>query len=226
MVQKGEHNMANKKAICLISGGLDSTVATAMTIDRGYKPIFLFIRYGQKTVKKEEWCVNKLKDFYKVKDLFVIDLPWIKKFGGSALLDKNIPLDEKNFLLEYVPFRNSIFLSIATALAEVQKADLVVMGSTGGDHICPDNSPEFHNAFQKVMEIGTMLKKDIKIFHPLTDTDKTGAVKIGNKLNVPFEFTWSCHNGTEIACGHCSNCKARLEAFELNGSKDPIKYEK
>lgn len=217
--------MIKKKAVCLISGGLDSTVATAMVIDQGYEPVFLFNRYGQKTVEKEEWCVNKLKDFYKVKEMFIVDLPWVKEFGGSALLDKNIPLDEINFRLEYVPFRNSIFLSVATALAEVKSADLVVMGSTGGDHICPDNSPEFHGSFQKVMEIGTMLKKDIKIYHPLTDTDKTGAVKIGYKLKVPFKFTWSCHNGTEAACGHCSNCKARIEAFELNNSKDPIDYD-
>jgi 7-cyano-7-deazaguanine synthase len=216
--------MTQKKAVCLISGGLDSTVATAMAIDKGYEPIFLFLRYGQKTVEKEEWCVNKLKDFYKTKEFFTVDLPWIKEFGGSALLDKNIPLDEKNFLLEYVPFRNSIFLSVATALAEVKRAELVVMGSTGGDHICPDNSVEFHNSFQKVMEIGTMLKKDIKIFHPLTDSDKTGAVKIGTGLKVPFELTWSCHNGAEKACGHCSNCKSRIEAFELNNSKDPIEY--
>lgn len=214
-----------KKAVCLISGGLDSTVSTAMAIDKGYEPIFLFIKYGQKTVEKEEWCVGKLKEHYGIKEVFTVELPWIKEFGGSALLDKDIPLDELNFRLEYVPFRNSIFLSVATALAEVKGADLVVMGSTGGDHICPDNSPEFHDAFQKVMEIGTMLKKDIKSYHPLTDTDKVGAIKIATDLKVPLEYTWSCHNSTEKACGHCSNCKSRLEAFELNNSKDPINYE-
>lgn len=219
-------NSKQKKAVCLISGGLDSTVATAMVIDHGYEPIFLFLRYGQKTVEKEELCFDKLVEHWHVKNVFKVDLPWIKKFGGSALLDKNIPLDEMNFRLEYVPFRNSIFLSIATALAEVNDADLVVMGSTGGDHICPDNSQEFHDSFQKVMAKGTMLKKDIQIYHPLIDTDKTGAIKIGRQLKVPFELTWSCHNGINQACGHCSNCKARLEAFDLNGIADPIDYEK
>ncbi|MFA6518114.1 MAG: 7-cyano-7-deazaguanine synthase [Candidatus Shapirobacteria bacterium] len=213
-----------KKAVCLISGGLDSTVATAMAIEQGYQPIFLFLRYGQKTAEKEEWCLDQLVKHWKVKQVYKVDLPWIKNFGGSALLDKNIPLDERNFRLEYVPFRNSIFLGVATALAEVQGADIIVVGSTGGDHICPDNSPEFIDAYQKVVEKGTMLKKDIKIFHPLTETDKTGAIKLGNNMKVPFEFTWSCHNGTEVACGHCSNCKARIEAFELNLMKDPIAY--
>jgi 7-cyano-7-deazaguanine synthase len=218
--------MKNKKVICLISGGLDSAVASAIAISKGYEPIFLFIRYGQKTLKKEEWCLDQLVKHWHIKHVHKIYLPWIKKFGGSALLDKNISLDEKNFRLEYVPFRNSIFLAVATALAEVEKADLIVVGSTGGDHICPDNRSEFIKAFQKIISMGTMLKKDIKIFHPLTKTDKTGAVKIGEKLKVPFELTWSCHNKTDVACGHCSNCLARIEAFKLNFITDPIKYEK
>lgn len=213
-----------KRAVCLISGGLDSTVATALAIKDGYEPIFLFLRYGQKTIEKEEWCLDRLVKFWKVKKVVKVDLPWIKEFGGSALLDKNIPLDERNFRLEYVPFRNSIFLSVATALAEVQKAEIIVIGSTGGDHICPDNNPEFISLFQSLVEKGTMLKKDIVIYHPLTDTDKTGAVKAGYEIGVPFDLTWSCHNNTEAACGHCSNCKSRIEAFEFNGLKDPIRY--
>lgn len=216
--------MKNKKAICLISGGLDSTVASAIAISKGYEPIFLFLRYGQKTVKKEEWCLDQLVKHWNIKKVQKVDLPWIKEFGGSALLDKNVSLDEKNFRLEYVPFRNSIFLAVATALAEVEKADIVVVGSTGGDHICPDNHPVFIKAFQKIITMGTMLKKDIRIYSPLTKTDKTGAVKIGKKLKTPFEFTWSCHNGNDAACGHCSNCLSRIEAFKLNASKDPIKY--
>lgn len=218
--------MKNKKAVCLVSGGLDSAVAAAIAIDKGYEPIFLFLRYGQKTQKKEEWCFDELVKFWMIKQAYKVDLPWIKEFGGSALFEKDISLDEMNFWLEYVPFRNSIFLSIATALAEVKGADIVVIGSTGGDHVCPDNSQEFHDSFQKVVEIGTMLKKDIKIFHPLTETNKTGVVSIGNKLKVPFKYTWSCHNKTDFACGHCSNCLARIEAYKLNVSTDPIEYEK
>lgn len=216
--------MKNKKAICLISGGLDSAVVSAMTIKKGYEPIFLFIRYGQKTIKKEEWCLDQLAKHWNVKQIYKVDLPWIKEFGGSALLDKNIPLNERNFILEYVPFRNSIFLSVATALAEVQKAEIIAIGSTGGDHICPDNTPEFIRSFQKVVKKGTLLKKDIKIYHPLTKINKAGVILIGKKLNVPFDFTWSCHNKTEKACGHCSNCKSRIEAFKICKTKDLINY--
>lgn len=218
--------MKNKKVICTVSGGLDSTVSVAIAKNKGYELYFIFFRYGQKTQKKEEDCVKKLAKFYKPKKLLIIDLPWIKKLGGSALLDKKITLDERSFRKEYVPFRNSIFWAIATAWAEVIGVEKIFIGSTGGDHICPDNSPKFISAFQEVMGIGTMLKKDIKLTAPLSKTDKGGAVKIGTRLKVPFGLTWSCHNNTKLACGHCSNCKSRLEAFKLNNLKDPIEYEK
>lgn len=213
-----------KKAVCLISGGLDSTVATAVAQSKGFDLYFLFLDYGQKTANKEMSCVDKLSKVYKPKKMWKIKLPWIKAFGGSALLDTDVPLDERNFRLEYVPFRNSIFLSIATALAETIGANAIFVGSSGGDHICPDNSPKYIQAFQKVIGMGTMLYKDIKIVAPLIKTDKIGAIKIGAKLGVPFEKTWSCHNNTKLACGHCSNCKSRLEAFADQKIIDLIPY--
>lgn len=215
-----------RKAVCLISGGLDSTVAAAVAKSKGYDLYFLFLMYGQKNLKREEESINSLGKYFKPKKILKVKLSWVKKFGGSGLLDKSVTLDERNFRAEYVPFRNSIFLSVATALAEVIGADAIFVGSSGGDHICPDNSPKYISSFQKVIREGTMLKKDIKIVAPLIRTDKTGAVKIGKKLNVPFELTWSCHNNTEKACGHCSNCLARIEAFKKNQTKDPIGYEK
>lgn len=214
-----------KKAVCLISGGLDSSVAVAIAKAKGFKLYFLFVRYGQKTLKKEEECVGSLTKIFKPEKVFKVNLPWLKEFGGSALFDKNISLDEKNFRLEYVPFRNSIFLSIATALAEVMGASAIFVGSSGGDHICPDNSPEYISAFQKVIQKGTMLTKGIKVIAPLIKTNKVGAVKKGMKLKVPFQNTWSCHNLTDKACGHCSNCLSRLKAFSFNKIKDPILYQ-
>ncbi len=218
--------MNNKKAVCTISGGLDSAVSAAIAKEQKYDLYFLFFRYGQKTLKKEELSVKKLSKFFTVKKLLIIDLPWIKKISDSFMFDNKKILNESNSLKEYVPFRNSMFWAISTAWAETLRANKIFIGSTGGDHICPDNSPKFISSFQKVMNIGTMLKKDIQLMAPLSKTDKIGAVKIGLKLKVPFKNTWSCHNNNNIACGHCSNCKSRLEAFIKNRATDPIRYEK
>jgi len=214
----------NKKAVCLISGGLDSAVAAAVAKKSGYDLYFLFFNYGQKTANKEKACFLKLARFYKAKKAKIISLPWLKKLGGSALTDKKTILTPENFNLEYVPFRNTIFLSAAVAWAEAISADAVFIGSCGGDRICPDNSPAYINSFQKVIELGTKLKTDIKIKAPLLKGDKAYVVGVGKRLKVPFELTWSCHNYTNKACGHCSNCLSRLKAFTKNSLKDPIPY--
>ena len=211
-------------AVCTVSGGLDSAVAAAIARSRGLDLYLLFFRYGQKTQVKEQECLEKLAQVYNPKEVRIVDLPWVKDMGDSALLEPNVPLNERNFRLEYVPARNTIFWAAATALAEVVGASSIYIGSSGGDHICPDNSPQFITAFQEVIRLGTMLKTDIKLIAPLIDTDKIGAVKMGTDLGVPFELTWSCHNNIDLACGHCSNCKSRIEAFQVNGMSDPIPH--
>jgi len=224
-VGKGPEVERNKRAVCLISGGLDSAVATAVAKSRGFDLYFLFVDYGQKTLERERDCVAKLAEHYKPTEVRSLNMRWLKDIGQSALFDPETPLNEGNFLLEYVPFRNTILLSAATAWAEVLGADAIFVGSSGGDHICPDNSPAFIRAFQEVAIQGTLLKKDIKIEAPLMETDKRGTVILGEELGVPFELTWSCHNNTEAACGHCSNCVARRDAFDSFHTADPIPYQ-
>jgi 7-cyano-7-deazaguanine synthase len=212
------------KALCILSGGLDSGVCLGIAKSQHQEVFTIFFNYGQKTYAKEKECVEKLVKFYDIKNHTEIDITWLKSFGVSALFDRKVQLTKENFVLEYVPFRNSIFLSIATALAESKKIQDIYIGSTGGDHICPDNSPSYLKAYQKVIKEGTLLIKDITIAAPLLKTDKTGAVKMGTKLGVPFQYTWSCHNAEKKACKTCSNCMARLEAFKENHLSDPIQY--
>ncbi len=214
----------NKKAVCLLSGGLDSAVTTAIAKEKKYQLYLLFINYGQKTLKKEIRCFNKLAKYYHAQKTYIVKLPWLKEFGGSALFDSKIKLNQNNLELEYVPFRNSIFLSIATALAETIKAEAIFIGSCGEDSICPDNKPEYLQAFQQVIKTGTMLKKGIKIIAPLSKISKKETVKTGNELKVPFALTWSCHNNDQQACGQCSNCRTRLATFSSLKIKDPIDY--
>lgn len=212
------------KALCILSGGLDSGVCLGIATSHYKEVSTIFFRYGQKTYKKEKKCVDLLVKHYGIKNHREIDITWLSSFGVSALFDKKVQLTEENFVLEYVPFRNSIFLSIATAFAESKKIKHLIIGSTGGDHICPDNSEAYIKAYQNMIKEGTLLIKDITIEAPLLKTDKTGAVKMGSKLQVPFQYTWSCHNSEEKACGTCSNCVARIEAFKKNQLQDPISY--
>lgn len=211
-----------KSAVCTVSGGLDSAISAAMMVEAGFETHFIFFDWGQKTLKRELYCATKLAEHYKT-DLKIIDVPLLKTLPGISLTQVEtltVPINE------YVPNRNAILESQAVAYAEFLRAGAVCIGSTGGDHICPDNSLEFVSVMQALIDQGTMLKPSIKIIAPLMATDKTGAVELGTRLKVPFEITWSCHNNIEKACGKCSNCEARIEAFQLNNLVDPIKYEK
>jgi 7-cyano-7-deazaguanine synthase len=211
-----------QKAVCTVSGGLDSAVAAALAINLGFEPHFIFFDWGQKTLRRESFCARSLATYFNA-SLLVAEVPLLKNLPGISLSETETQTTAIN---EYVPNRNAILESQAIAYAEYLRAGLLCIGSTGGDHICPDNSPAFVQAMQHLIDQGTMLKPSIKIIAPLMNTDKTGAVKLGIKLGVPFEFTWSCHNNNDHACGHCSNCEARIEAFKGVGVIDPISYQK
>jgi len=216
-----------KKAVCIISGGMDSITAAAMIKKEGYDIYALTFDYGINPGKRELECAKKLSEWLGVKSFKIIKLDFFKNFGGSALLQKNIFLTPKNNDLEYVPFRNTVFLSIATAWAESINADIIVIGSHANDIFCPDNTLEYLEAFQKVINFGTK-KKNIKVRAPLREKKlgKVDVVKIGMKLQVPFENTWACFNRNDIACGECNNCINRYLAFKKAGYSDPLKYKK
>lgn len=209
-----------------LSGGLDSAVALSIALQDCASMAAVFFEYGQKTQGRERRCFDQLTEFHgdRISEKRVIDLSWLETLGVSALFNVQTMLDESNPQAEYVPFRNTLFLAALAAYAESQQMDAIYIGSTGGDRICPDNSPSFIAAFQQILEQGSLLKKDIKLRAPLLTGDKTQVVKIGQELSTPFQFTWSCHNSTEVACGRCSNCRARLQAFAANGIEDPIPY--
>lgn len=248
--------MKGKLAVCLVSGGLDSTIVAAIAKEQGYDLNFLFLRYGQRTSIKEENCLDKVSKFLGVKKIWKIDIPWLTEFSKSIIFDENILQNEIDQYVEIIPntsdretsinikkqqnnhtviktkpkmrlvcmpFRNSIFLSIAGALAETIGAEAIFIGSSGSD-ICPDNSSEYLALFQKVIDQGAKFRKGIKIIAPLINANKIDTVKIGIQLKVPFGLTWSCHNNVNVACRYCNSCKERLNAFKSNGIDDPIKY--
>jgi len=213
------------KAVVLMSGGLDSCVCAGIAKNMGYDLSILFVKYGQKTEKKEEECVRKLADYFKG-DLKTLDLRFLKEIGGSALTENiEVKRDNTGIPSTYVPFRNSIFLSLAVAWSEVLNAKAIFYGANSVDFSgYPDCRPEYFRAFQSLIEKGTK-RGDIKLVVPLAEMTKSQIVKKGIELKLPLKYTWSCYFNNEKACGKCESCRLRLKGFEEAGYKDPIEYE-
>jgi len=213
------------RAVVLMSGGLDSCVCAGIAKNMGYDLNILFVKYGQKTEKKEEKCVKKIADYFKA-DLKIINLGFLKDIGGSALTDTiEVTRDDKGIPSTYVPFRNTIFLSLAVAWSEVLNAKAVFYGANSVDFSgYPDCRPEYFKAFQYLIEKGTK-KGDIKLMVPLANMSKSEIVKKGIELKVPLEYTWSCYFNNEKACGKCESCKLRIKGFKEANYRDPIEYE-
>jgi len=218
-----------KKAIVLLSGGIDS--ATCLFIARKtHKCHCLIFDYGQRhrrEIRFAESIAQKTKSPYRILKL---SLPW----GGTALLDKGkrLPQDRrlsrigKDIPPTYVPGRNIIFLSIGISWAEVLGASYVYIGAHQSDFSgYPDCRKDFFEAFQKAIIKGTKAGvegKEIEIVAPLLDKTKSEIVKMGKRLGVPFELTWSCYKGGKRPCGRCDSCILREKGFKEAGIEDPL----
>jgi len=216
-----------EKAIALVSGGMDSSVAAAIAV-KDYDTAFLHINYGQRTEKKELECFYKLAEYWDITRTLVVTLEHFKKIGGSALTDEkiNIPeeLSEKGIPVTYVPFRNANLLAVAVSWAEVIGATKIFIGATEEDAAgYPDCREEFYNAFNQVIKLGTG-KRNIEVVFPLIKMKKVEIIKLGTELGVPFQYTWSCYKNEDKACGKCDSCLRRLRAFKEAGIPDPIPY--
>jgi 7-cyano-7-deazaguanine synthase len=224
-----------KKAVCLISGGIDSCVTAYLAKNENYSIYALTINYGQRHKKEIEYAKN-ISFLIGAKDHIIIDIDF-SNFKGSSLVDKSLnpemdrDLDEigKNIPSTYVSARNTIFLSIALAYAETIDADAIFIGATSTDYSgYPDCRPEYIEAFQKMADLATRRGaegKPIIIEAPLLFLSKADIIKKGLELGVPFEKTWSCYLGNRKACGRCDSCLLRLKGFKEAGAKDPIEYE-
>ncbi len=221
-----------KKAVCLLSGGLDSSTSIAIAKDEGYELYAISFDYGQLHSKELE-SARAVAEHYGVKEHIIYKLA---NFGGSALVDREmeIPTDRSeeemtDIPVSYVPARNTVFLSIALGWAEVLDADAIFIGVNAVDYSgYPDCRPEFIDAYQRMADLAT--KKgveggNIEIKAPLLEMSKAEIIRRGMELAVPYELTWSCYKGGEMACGRCDSCVLRLKGFREAGYTDPIEYE-
>ena len=217
-------------AICLVSGGMDSCVTAAIANEENDELAFLHVSYGQRTEKREREAFEALADHYDVQRRLVISLEHLAKIGGSSLTDNSIPVTDANLTAagipsSYVPFRNAHLLSAATSWAEVIGASAIYIGAVAEDSSgYPDCRPEFYDAFQKVLDIGTKPETHIRIRTPVIGMRKSEIVRTGLELGAPLQLTWSCYRESELACGNCDSCALRLRAFREAGARDPIPY--
>ena len=210
-----------QKAIVLFSSGLDSTTVLYYAMSKGYECHCLIFDYGQKHSKE----VNNAKKFAKSLKLnyhvVKTSIPW----DTSSLINKNKKIPEHKQIKEgfvpstYVPGRNTIFLSYAISYAETIKATKIFLGINAVDFSSyPDCTPQYLKSMQQVMKA---LNNGIEICAPIEKYSKAQIIKLGTKLKVPYEKTWSCYNGKNKPCGKCDSCKLRAKGFKEAGIDDP-----
>ncbi len=226
---------AKRKAVVLLSGGVDSATALALAITDGFEAYALSFRYGQRHALEIE-VAREVAAHLGAADHAIQEID-LRLFGGSALTsDIAVPKDRDvnemaaEIPVTYVPARNTIFLAFALAWAEVLEADAIFIGVNALDYSgYPDCRPEYIAAFERLAALATKAGvegKPVSIRTPLIDLTKAEILKIGAGLGVDYGLTLSCYDPTPEgrACGRCDSCRLRRKGFEGAGLSDPTVY--
>ena len=228
----GDRAVGERRAVVLLSGGLDSSTAAAVAKDRGCELYALTFDYGQRHQREIE-SAKAVGRALRVRDHVIISFD-LRKWGGSALTDDiEVPVDRdaaeigQDIPITYVPARNTIFLSFALGYAETVGADSIFIGVNQVDYSgYPDCRAEYLRAFERVANLATKAgvegRMRFRIEAPLIDMTKAEIVKLGTSLGLDYGLTWSCYLGGEEPCGRCDSCKLRRAAFEAAGLSDPL----
>lgn len=217
-----------RRAIVLLSGGLDSATVLYYAMSEGYRCYCLIFDYGQRHRREIESARRIARDAKCASEIVKIDFPW----KGSSLLDKKIKIpinvevpgrrNAKGIPNTYVSARNIIFLSFALSYAEAIGAGEIFIGVNAVDYSgYPDCRPEFVEAFRKVIETGTRAGEQIRVEAPLINKNKREIVELAKQLGVPLKKTWSCYKGAKAPCGVCDSCLLRARGFREAGLNDP-----
>lgn len=216
-----------KKAVVILSGGMDSTTLLYDILHKGYEVSALSFDYCQKHAKELEYAQKTCKKLGV--NWQKIDLNVLGAIAPSALTRSGWDVPEghyenKNMKQTVVPNRNMVMLSLATSFAISIKADFLFYGAHAGDHaIYPDCRSEFILAMRKSIKLCDWHK--VQLLAPYKKITKGDIAKIGKKLGVDYSLTWTCYKGKEKACGRCGSCRERVEAFEYANMEDPLDYE-
>ncbi len=223
---------SSKRAVVLLSGGMDSSVCAALAA-RDYDAAALHVSYGQRTEDRERQSFLAICDRLNIQQKLVVRNAALRAIGGSALTDESIAVPTADAAghtpgneipVTYVPFRNAHFLAVAVSWAEVLGAEKIYIGAVEQDSSgYPDCRPAYYEAFNRVIKTGTK-EGAIEIVTPLIRLRKAEIVRLGLELGAPFDLTWSCYSRQDRACGVCDSCLLRLRAFAAAGAADPIPY--
>lgn len=225
-----------KKAVILLSGGLDSATTLAIAQNDGFTPFGLTFSYGQRH-QFEIGASQKIAEACNLTDHIITEID-LRAFGGSALTDDiDVPKDRSESTMSgsipvtYVPARNTIFLSFALAWAEVLQSNDIFLGVNSMDYSgYPDCRPEYIQSFQAMANLATKAGVDgdqsITIHTPLISMTKEEIIRKGLELGVDYSLTHSCYDPDKAgnACGRCDSCRIRLKGFQEAGTADPINY--
>ncbi len=221
-----------KKAVVLLSGGLDSATTLAIAINEGYACHAISFRYGQRH-KVELQAAENIAKSLKVTQHKILDID-LGQIGGSALTEMDIPVPEntsEGIPATYVPARNTIFLALALGFAETINAYDIFIGVNAVDYSgYPDCRPEFIKGFTTLANLATRAgveKGGIHIHAPLIEMTKDQIIKTGTKLGLDYSLTLSCYqpDSQGRACGVCDSCRFRMKGFEAAGINDPTLYQ-
>jgi len=219
-------------AVCLVSGGMDSLVCAAIANEEYENLAFLHLNYGQKTEQRELESFKKIAEFYNVPASHqkIIDVSFLKQIGGSSLTDDKIDVkkykgdDSEEIPDSYVPFRNTHIISMAVSWAEVVGAKRIYIGAVYEDSSgYPDCRPSYYEAINNLIKEGTK-DGDIRVVTPVIFLKKDEIVKKAVELKAPLQYSWSCYERNDKACGVCDSCALRLRGFQKAGIVDPIDY--
>ncbi len=213
--------MKKRKAVVLLSGGLDSSTILYWAAARGYETHCLIFSYNQRHHGEIRNAVKIAECAGRPYTILDIKLPW----GGSSLLGKGgrIPrgkISSKKIPSTYVPGRNTIFISYALSFCEAMKTDFIFIGANAVDFSgYPDCRPRYYKEFNRLLKQASLGKVSIKT--PLLKKSKKEIVLLARKLKVPLEHTWSCYGGGRRPCGNCDSCLLRAKGFREAGIDDP-----
>jgi len=227
----------SRKAVVLLSGGMDSCVTATIALEKhGNENLaLLHASYGQRTEKRERRAFEEIADWLEVRKRLVVQLDHFRAIGGSALTDSRIGVPENELgasgpggsaiPVTYVPFRNAHFLSVAVSWAEAIGAGAIYIGAVAEDSSgYPDCRPEYYRVFQELIRAGTRPETQIEMVTPVITMKKSEIIRRGMELGAPLHLTWSCYQNEDAACGACDSCLLRLRAFAEAGATDPIAY--